>query len=78
MNWGNEFDVESALRRPIVHAGCGGQLTPLGNCGKCGVVPGPRELDVHPRRVKDAEGDDRISRLLRKPHRMLEPLVDAG
>ncbi|MCV7426350.1 winged helix-turn-helix transcriptional regulator [Mycobacterium montefiorense] len=76
MNWGNEFYVESGLRRPIVHSGCGGELTPLGNCGKCGIVPAPRDLDVHPRRSRDAGHDDRISRLLRKPHRMLEPFVD--
>jgi DNA-binding HxlR family transcriptional regulator len=80
MNWGNEFYVESDLRRRIVHADCGGELTPLGNCGKCGVVPAPRALDVHPRRSKswDAARTDRISRLLRKPHRMLEPFEDAS
>ena len=80
MNWGNEHYVESGLRRPIVHHGCGGQLTPLGNCGRCGVVPAPRDLEVHPRRSKSRgiDRDDRISRLLKKPHRMLDPFVDAA
>ncbi|OBA63322.1 hypothetical protein A5647_05765 [Mycobacterium sp. 1100029.7] len=80
MNWGNEFYVEAALRRPIVHFNCGGRLTPLGNCGRCGAVPSPRDLEVRPRRSKSREADrhDRISLLLRKPHRMLEPFVDAA
>ena len=80
MNWGNEYYVESGLRRAIVHFECGGQLTPLGNCGRCGTVPAPRDLEVHPRRSKsrDTGRDDRISRLLRKPHRMLVPFSDAA
>ena|SRR5690242_16084493 len=78
MNWGNEHYVEPALRRPIVHHGCGGRLTPLGNCGRCGLVPGPRDLEVHPRRSKAMDRDDRISKLLKKPHRMLEPFADAA
>jgi DNA-binding HxlR family transcriptional regulator len=80
MNWGNEYYVEPGLRRPIMHFGCGGQLTPLGNCGRCGAVPSARDLEVHPRRLKsrNADRDDRISRLLMKPHRMLDPFVDAA
>ncbi|OBI14288.1 hypothetical protein A5714_14060 [Mycobacterium sp. E2462] len=80
MHWGNEFYVEPPLRRPIVHVTCDGQLTPLGNCGRCGAVPAPRDLEVHPRRdtSTDSARDDRVSRLLRKPHRMLHPLIDAA
>ena len=80
MRWGNEYYVADALRRPIVHHGCGGQLTPLGNCGRCGTVPGPRDLEVHPRasKTKGAERHDRISRLLMHPHRMLEPFTDVA
>lgn len=80
MNWGNEHYVESDLRRPIVHFECGGELTPLGNCGRCGAVPAPRDLEVHPRRSKSAGTDrtDRVCRLLTKPHRMLVPLSDAA
>ena len=80
MYWGNEYYVAEELRRPIVHHGCGGQLTPLGNCGRCGSVPGPRDLEVHPRasRSKATDRDDLISRLLTRPHRMLEPLTEAA
>jgi hypothetical protein len=80
MNWGNEHYVEPSLRRPIVHFECGGELTPLGNCGRCGTVPAPRDLEVHPRRSKSARADrtDRVCRLLTKPHRMLVPLSDAA
>ncbi|MDG4666255.1 helix-turn-helix domain-containing protein [Mycobacterium sp. 236(2023)] len=79
-NWGNEFYVDTDLRRPIVHFGCGGRLTPLGNCSRCGVIPPPRDLEVHPRRSKsrDADRTDRISRLLTKPHRLLEPFEDVA
>lgn len=77
MNWGNEHYVDESHRRPIVHRDCGGTLTPLGNCARCGVVPRPRDLDVHPRRRNPKlRSDDRVSRLLTKPHRLLEPLAD--
>ena len=78
MHWGNEYYVADELRRPIVHHGCGGQLTPLGNCGRCGSVPSPRDLEVHPRRSKATDRDDLVSRLLMRPHRMLEPLTEAA
>jgi HxlR-like helix-turn-helix protein len=80
MHWGNEYYVIDGLRRPIVHHGCGGQLTPLGNCGRCGRVPAPRDLEVHPRasRSEGSNRDDRISKLLMRPHRMLEPFTDAA
>ncbi|WP_123028510.1 winged helix-turn-helix transcriptional regulator [Mycolicibacterium stellerae] len=80
MHWGNEYYVTEELRRPIVHYGCGGQLTPLGNCGRCGTVPSPRDLEVHPRasEPKAAGRDDRVSRLLTRPHRMLEPLTEVA
>jgi DNA-binding HxlR family transcriptional regulator len=75
MQWGNEHYVVDELQRPIVHADCGGHLTPLGNCARCGTVPAPRDLEVHPRRSNpDPDSDDPISTLLRRPHRMLEPL----
>ena len=76
MHWGNEYYVRAGLRRPIVHHGCGGQLTPLGNCGRCGSVPSPRDLEVHPW-ASGPEREDRVSRLLTRAHRMLEPLTEA-
>jgi hypothetical protein len=80
IHWGNEYYVADNLRRPIVHHQCGGQLTPLGNCGRCGTVPGPRDLEVHPRasRSKSTRSDDRVTRLLSRPHRMLEPLSEVA
>jgi DNA-binding HxlR family transcriptional regulator len=80
MHWGNENYVADELRRPIVHVDCGGRLTPLGNCGRCGTVPGPRDLEVHPRasEPKSIARDDRVSRLLRRPHRMLQPLTESA
>lgn len=80
MHWGNEYYVADELRRPIVHHGCGGELTPLGNCGRCGTVPEPRDLEIHPRKSRRADTgrDDRVSRLLRRPHRMLEPLTEVA
>jgi DNA-binding HxlR family transcriptional regulator len=80
MHWGNEYYVTEGLRRPIVHHGCGGPLTPLGNCGRCGIVPAPRDLEVYPRasESKTADRDDLVSRLLTRPHRMLEPLTETA
>jgi DNA-binding HxlR family transcriptional regulator len=80
IHWGNGYYVTEGLRRPIVHHKCGGQLTPLGNCGRCGTVPGPRDLEVHPRasRSRATDRDDRISRLLLRPHRMLETFTEAA
>jgi DNA-binding HxlR family transcriptional regulator len=78
MHWGDQHYVEKNRRRPIVHHQCGGRLTPLGNCARCGMVPSPRDLEVHPRRLSDFTRDDRISRLLHKPHRLLEPLTDSA
>jgi DNA-binding HxlR family transcriptional regulator len=78
MNWGNGYYVDSALRRKIVHHDCGGTLTPLGNCARCGAVPAARDLEVHPRRSKKVDRDDRISVLLKKPHRMLEPFPETA
>jgi len=77
MSWGNEYYMEKGLRRPIVHIDCGGRLGPSGHCGRCDELVGPRDLEVHPRRQQaHVQRKDRVSRMLAKPHRLIDPLTD--
>jgi DNA-binding HxlR family transcriptional regulator len=76
MSWGNEYYIEKGLRRPIVHTGCGGRLEASGRCDRCDELVEPRDLEVHPRRLQaSVQREDRVSRLLAKPHRLIEPLT---
>jgi DNA-binding HxlR family transcriptional regulator len=79
INWGNENYLPQVNRRTYRHAGCGGTVNPDQVCAECGQLPDVADLVVHaPRRARDrGVRDDPVSKTLRRPHRLLEP-IEAG
>src|SRR5271165_4905037 len=75
ISWGNENYLEKASRRTYRHAGCDGLVGQDRVCQRCGQVPDVSDLVAHPpRRPRDPGRDDPVSRALRRPHRMLDPV----
>ena len=75
ITWGNENYLEKPNRRTYRHAECGGVIGPDRSCQRCGRIPDVGDLVVHPpQRPRDPHRDDPVSRALRRPHRMLEPI----
>ncbi|MBS1691538.1 MAG: helix-turn-helix transcriptional regulator [Actinobacteria bacterium] len=74
ISWGNEHYVQTPTRRTFRHAECGGTIEPDGTCDTCGHQPEVDHLVVHPPRRPRTGRDDHVSRVLRLPHRMLEPV----
>ncbi len=75
ISWGNENYLEKASRRIYRHAECSGVIGPDRICQRCAQVPDVGDLVVHPsQRPRDPRRDDPVSRALRRPHRMLEPI----
>jgi DNA-binding HxlR family transcriptional regulator len=78
--WGNEHYVPDGRRRRFAHAGCGGSIGPDGRCQACDVVPLPADLLLLPR-ISTSPADkntDVVSRALRAPHRLLQPIDRAA
>jgi DNA-binding HxlR family transcriptional regulator len=76
--WGESLS-ERGPRRIFEHAGCGGRVHRTGACGACGDVPGPEDLQTRPGPGADSTvRDDAVSKALRVPHRLLEPLDIRG
>ena len=75
--WGDRHrPVDGGARRLFVHAACGTALAAGGDCPACGVAPDPAEVETRPGPgVDPARRDDRVSRALRTPHRLLTPLT---
>ena len=75
INWGNENYVDKPSRRTYRHAECGGAIAPDRACQRCALVPDVDDLVAHPpRRPREPSRDDPVSRALRRPRRMLEPI----
>ncbi|WAJ45708.1 helix-turn-helix domain-containing protein [Mycobacterium sp. Aquia_216] len=75
ISWGNENYLEKVSRRTYLHAECGGAIGQDRRCGRCDQVPDVADLIAHPpRRPSDPSREDPVSRALRRPHRMLEPI----
>ena len=75
ISWGNENYLEKPSRRTYRHAECGGVIGQDRICQRCAQVPDVGDLIAHPpRRPRDPNRDDPVSRALRRPHRMLEPI----
>ena len=79
ISWGNENYLERPHRRTYRHADCGGRIETNRVCSECGQLPDVTDLVTHPpHRPRDRGGrDDAVSRALRRPHRLLEP-IQAG
>jgi DNA-binding HxlR family transcriptional regulator len=76
MDWGDRrAPAPGGPRRLFVHADCGARLTASGHCPSCGVTPAPGDVEMRAGPGRDpARRDDRVSRALRRPHRLLTPL----
>jgi HxlR-like helix-turn-helix len=75
ISWGNENYLAKPDRRTYRHAECGGVIGPERICQRCAQVPDVGDLIAHPpRRPRDPSRDDPVSKALRRPHRMLEPI----
>jgi DNA-binding HxlR family transcriptional regulator len=74
--WGDQRAAPRAGRRRLfAHAECGTDLDSAGACPTCGVVPDPGDLEIRPGPGAElALRDDRVTRALFRPHRILQPL----
>jgi len=70
--WGGRHRYPNS--RLFRHATCGTEIDDAGRCPKCLVTPGPEDLVSERRRGRGKLRDDPVTRALRTPHRMLEPL----
>ena len=77
MEWGDRHSpAPGGPRRLFLHAACGTELTATGGCPACGLVPGPEDIEMQVGPGRDpARRDDPVSRALRAPRRLLEPLT---
>jgi hypothetical protein len=79
ISWGNENYLEKPSRRTYRHAECDGVIGQDRVCQRCAQVPGVGDLVAHPpRRQRDPDRDDPVSKALQRPHRLLEPIQAAG
>jgi DNA-binding HxlR family transcriptional regulator len=76
MEWGDRHcAAPGGRRRVFLHAPCGTELNAAGGCPECGVLPAAQDVVTRPGPGRDpARRDDPVSRALRQPHRLLEPL----
>ena len=76
ITWGDQNYLETSLRRTFRHVGCGGMIQPDGICTDCDRQPEAEHLVVHPpHQARDRVcRDDVVSRVLERPHRLLEPI----
>lgn len=75
-HWGGEQVPSSGgPRREFLHAECGTVLTGPGVCTHCGVFPGPRDVSMRPGPgMEETAPANAVSRALRSPRRLLEPI----
>jgi DNA-binding HxlR family transcriptional regulator len=78
--WGERHAAPDGPNRIYAHAGCAAELTPSGRCPDCGDEPAPADVETRPRpgAVIPRPRTDRVSAALRRPHRLLEPLLPAA
>ena len=74
--WGEQHSSPGRPRRLFTHAECGGAVRGAGICARCGSTPLPQDLNTRPGlgSASPALRDDAVSRALRSPRRLLEPL----
>jgi DNA-binding HxlR family transcriptional regulator len=75
-SWGEEHATPLPGRRGFRHAVCDVELDTRGQCPTCGELPGPGGITMVPGpALRSGPTDDRASRALAAPHRLLEPLL---
>lgn len=77
--WGGRHLSPSGPSRMYVHAECGSPLDVSGQCPACGGGPlRPEDVEMRPTRPpQPGSRDDPVSRMLRRPHRILRPLTES-
>jgi hypothetical protein len=75
--WGSRHASPAGASRLYLHAECGTELDHSGRCPACGGAPEPQEIEIRTGPGATCRRDDAISRMLRDPHRLLDP-VTAG
>jgi DNA-binding HxlR family transcriptional regulator len=77
ISWGNENYVGQSHRRSYRHADCGGAIDADRVCTECGRLPDVADLVLHPPQRPRDRRQDAVTVVLRRPHRMLEPIYPA-
>ena len=77
LRWGDQYGGGQRTRRGFAHESCGTQIDDQGMCPECGVLPGPADLLLLPKKVSSGATarTDAVSLRLREPHRLLTPLL---
>lgn len=73
--WGSRHRAAGVSRRGFYHVGCGGRLDVTSTCPKCGHAVAAADVEARLGQIVNPVADNRVSRALRKPHRLLEPLA---
>ncbi|WP_406298807.1 helix-turn-helix transcriptional regulator [Embleya sp. NBC_00888] len=74
--WGEKHVQNGVACRIFRHRGCGGTVDPNGVCAICAAMVTPGETEVAPGPGADLlHRDDAVTRAMRVPHRLLEPLL---
>lgn len=75
-HWGSQYMSDADPYRVYAHIDCGTRIDRIGTCPTCRRWIPPEELEVRPGPAADQpHRDDPVSRALRRPHRLLEPLT---
>ena len=70
--WGGKHRFPNS--RVFRHVACGTQIDERGACPKCGLTPGPEDLEMATSPGRVIKRDDPVAVALREPHRLLEPV----
>jgi DNA-binding HxlR family transcriptional regulator len=70
--WGGKHRFPNS--RVFRHVACGTQIDERGACPKCGLTPGPEDLEMATSPGRAIKRDDPVALALREPHRLLEPV----
>ncbi|MYW05871.1 helix-turn-helix domain-containing protein [Streptomyces sp. SID3343] len=74
--WGETHVQNGVPCRLYRHVDCGGTVDPSGSCAVCAALVGPRDTVVAPGPGANLLlRDDAVTRAMRTPHRLLEPLL---
>jgi DNA-binding HxlR family transcriptional regulator len=73
--WGERHLSTSGPRRIFSHAACGNRLDSSGACPACHETVPPGDVEMRPGPgANSIPRDDPVTRALRRPHRLLQPL----